>query len=158
MHMLGDMTVARSKRSAAPAVIVRFLDNPAILLIARICVTLPFIVSGLSKLYDWHAGESEMLRSGLHPAWVFALAVTATQLAGSILIVANRGLWIGAGVLGVFTVLTTFIAHRFWELSGDARTTQLNSFLEHWTMSAAFVLVAVVYLRDRRSRTAQGSH
>jgi len=138
---------------SVPLPVARILDNPVMLLIARICVSLPFLVSGLTKLFDWQAGESEMLRTGLHPAWAFTVAVTATQLAGSILIIANRGLWLGAGALGVFTVLTNFIAHRFWEASGDARTTQLNSFLEHWTMSAAFILMVVVYVRDRRPGT-----
>ena len=138
---------------SVPLRVARFLDNPATLLIARICVSLPFLISGLTKLFDWRAGEDEMLRTGLHPAWAFNLAVIATQLVGSILVIANRWLWIGAGALGVFTLLTNFIAHRFWAVSGDARTQQLNTFLEHLTMSAVFILVVVVYLRDERLRT-----
>jgi transmembrane protein len=149
MRLLGDMTApaAVSGSSDPPMTVARLLDNPLTLLVARIWIVLPFLVSGLTKLVDWQAGEAEMFRLGLHPAWAFNLAVMVTQLGGSALIIAKRQVWLGAGALGVFTVLTNFIAHRFWEFSGGARTAQLNSFLEHWTMSAAFVLVVVVYLR-----------
>ena len=159
MRVLGHMTApsVRSARAAAPPTVARLLDNPVTLFVARLWITLPFLVSGLTKLLYWQAGDAEMLKVGLHPAWAFNAAVLVTQLGGSLLIITNRSLWLGAGALGVFTVLTNFIAHRFWEFSGDARAAQLNSFLEHWTMSAAFILVVVVYLRDRRPRFEPGS-
>jgi transmembrane protein len=52
---------------------------------------------------------------------------------------------------GVFTVWATLLAHRFWEFSGVERFMQLNSFFEHWTISAAFILVAIVGLRQPAS-------
>jgi transmembrane protein len=133
--------------TAAPHWVARLLDNPATLLVARICVTLPFFVAGLFKLLDWQAGVAEMAATGLQPAWAFNLASLVTQLAGSALIILDRKTWLGAGALGIFTVFATLLAHRFWEFSGDARVAQLNSFLEHATISAAFILVVVVGLR-----------
>jgi transmembrane protein len=132
-----------------PSVIARALDNSITLLIARVAVTLPFLVGGFSKLFDWHGAEAEMLRVGLHPAWAFNVASLLTELVGAALIILNRKVWLGAGALGVFTVIATLLAHRFWELSGDARTMQMNSFFEHWTICAAFVLVTVVRIRRR---------
>ncbi|MGB6307587.1 MAG: DoxX family protein [Steroidobacteraceae bacterium] len=159
MRVLGDMTApsARSASSEAPSMVACLLDNPVTLVLARVFIILPFLVSGLTRIFDWQAGVAEMLKVGLHPAWAFNAAVLLTQLGGSLLIITNRKLWLGAGALGVFTVLTNFIAHRFWEFSGDARAAQLNSFLEHWTMSAAFILVVVVNLRDRRPLFEAGS-
>jgi transmembrane protein len=90
-----------------------------------------------------------MLHVGLHPAWAFNLASLLTQLLGSALIIVNRRVWLGAGALGVFTVIATLLAHRFWNLSGEARFMQMNSFFEHWTICAAFVLVTVVRIRRR---------
>jgi transmembrane protein len=135
-------------RDLAPKVIRRLLDNPVTLLIARIAVTAPFLVGGFMKLLDWQAGENEMLRAGLHPTWAFNLATLIVELGGSALVIASRRVWLGAGALGVFTVLATALAHRFWEFEGSARTMQLNSFFEHWTISAAFILVAVLSFRD----------
>ena len=101
------------------------------------------------KLLDWQAGEAEMEHTGLHPAWIFNLASLLTELGGSALIILNRQIWLGAGALGVFTVLATLLAHRFWDLSGEARMMQFNTFLEHATISAAFILIVVVQLRPR---------
>jgi transmembrane protein len=115
-------------RDKTPRAIIRLLDNPATLLIARIMVTAPFIVGGLTKLVDWPAGVAEMVHVRLRPAAAFNFAALFTQLAGSALVITNRWVWLGAGALGVSTVWTTLLAHRFWEFSGDARIVQLNSF------------------------------
>lgn len=141
------------KRTETPPFIIRLLDNPATLFVARVMVTAPFIVGGLTKVFDWPAGVAEMAHVGLQPAAAFNLAALLTQLLGSALVIANRWVWLGAGALGVFTVWATLLAHRFWEFSGSERFMQLNSFFEHWTISAAFILVAVVGLRKPADRS-----
>jgi transmembrane protein len=93
-----------------------------------------------------------MAGTGLQPAWVFNLAALGTELGGSIVVILNRAVWIGAGALGIFTVLATLLAHRFWDLAGAARVMETNSFLEHAAISAAFILVTVVGF-GRRSST-----
>jgi transmembrane protein len=134
-------------RDDTPALVARVLSNPLTLLLARICLAVPFLEAGVVKLLDWSRGEAEMAHTGLHPAWVFNVAALVTELGGSALIILNRGTWLGAGALGVFTVLATFLAHRFWEFSGMERNLQLNSFLEHAAICAAFILVVAVKLR-----------
>ncbi len=136
---------------AAPHVVTHMLTHPVTLLFARICLTAPFLWAGAYKLVDWQGGLAEMESVGLHPAAAFNLAALLTELGGSALVILNRQVWIGAGALGVFTVLATLIAHRFWDLSGAARAMQLNSFLEHATISAAFIFVTVVALRRERT-------
>jgi transmembrane protein len=130
-----------------PALVARVLSHPVTLLFARICLALPFLEAGVAKLFDWSQGEAEMTHVGLHPAWLFNVAALCTELAGSTLVVVNRGTWIGAGALGIFTLLATLLAHRFWEFSGTERNLQLNSFLEHAAICAAFILVVTVKLR-----------
>ncbi len=150
---MGRMTVIiKSDRLAfgdTPPIVVEMLDNPVTLFVARFFVTLPFLAAGLMKLLFWQPGVAEMAHVGLHPAWFFNIAALATELGGSAVILLNRYTWVGAGALGVFTVLTTFLAHRFWNFTGAEYTAQLNSFLEHATISAAFILVVVVGLRTR---------
>jgi len=132
---------------ATPRIVAHVLDNPATLLLTRICMTLPFWVGGLMKLLDWRGGVVEMEKTGLRPAWVFNLAVVIVELGGSALVIADRATWLGAGALGCFTFLSTFIAHRFWRATGPARTAELNNFHEHATICAAFILIVVVGLR-----------
>lgn len=139
----------RPYRGDTPRLVALGLDNPVTLLIARVCVTAPFLAGSIVKLVDWQSGEAEMLHAGLHPAWAFNLATLLTEFCGSALIIFNRQVWLGAGALGIFTVLATILAHQFWTLTGEARLMQFNTFMEHATISAAFILVVVVGLRPR---------
>jgi len=156
MRMLGGLTVsgtaAEARRKDPPAVIVQLLDNPLTLLVGRVCVALPFLVAGSMKLLFWQPGVAEMATVGLHPAWAFNIAALVTELGGSASVILARKTWLGAGALGVFTVMTTFLAHRFWDFSGPAREMQMNSFFEHATISASFIFVVVVGLRQGRLR------
>jgi transmembrane protein len=155
--MLGGVTVsglaAEARRDDTPAVVVELLDNPLTLLAGRVCVALPFLVAGIMKLLFWQPGVAEMAAVGLHPAWVFNIAALVTELGGSASVILARKTWLGAGALGVFTVMTTFLAHRFWDFAGPARVMQMNSFLEHATISASFIFVVVVGLRPGRLRS-----
>lgn len=132
---------------ATPAIVAHVLDNPVTLLLTRICMTLPFWVGGLVKLLDWQGGVVEMEKTGLRPAWAFNLTVVIVELGGSALVIADWATWLGAGALGCFTFLSTFIAHRFWRATGKVRAAELNSFLEHATICTAFILIVVVGLR-----------
>jgi transmembrane protein len=136
----------------APPLIARLLGHPVTLLAARVCVTLPFLAGGIVKLAHWQGGIDEMRELGLEPAWAFNLAVLLTELIGSALVILERKTWLGAGALGVFTVLTTFIAHRFWDFAGPDRAREFNSFLEHATIAAAFILVAALSFRTQADR------
>lgn len=92
-----------------------------------------------------------MAAFGLEPAWLFNALTIFVQLGGSLLVILNRWTWLGAGALGVFTALATLLAHQFWTLEGVERVHELNTFLEHLSIIAGFVLVAmigVVGLRD----------
>jgi len=135
-----------------PAPIARLLDHPCTLLVTRICVTLPFLIAGIFKLTDWSSGVAEMESVGLRPAGLFNLLTLVTELGGSTLVIIDRRTWLGAGALGVFTVLTTFLAHRYWEFEGAARLQQFNSFLEHVTIAAAFILVTVLSVRSHHTK------
>lgn len=54
----------------------------------------------------------------------------------------GRYVWLGAGMLAVFTGATEIVAHRFWELSGAAEFAARNEFFEHIGLIAGFILIA----------------
>jgi transmembrane protein len=150
LRLLGNLAMNIALRSdSAPTDIILLLNSRVVLLIARIMVTAPFIVGGLTKLLNWQAGVAEMAHVGLYPASFFNALTFCTQLIGSALVIANRWTWLGAGALGIFTLWATYLAHRFWDYTGDERFMQMNSFFEHWTIAAAFILVAAMSFRNR---------
>jgi uncharacterized membrane protein YphA (DoxX/SURF4 family) len=66
------------------------------------------------------------------------------QLGGSLLVIVNRWAWLGAGALGVFTLIVTILVHAFWNLDGPARFAEMNTFLEHMALIAGFVFAAMM--------------
>ncbi|HEX2525696.1 MAG TPA: DoxX family protein [Geminicoccus sp.] len=129
------------------------LTNPAALLFARLMLILPYWVGGLSKLFDLSGAMGAAVRSDLNPAWAFVSLTILAEIGGSLLVIVDRWTWLGAGILGVLTILDTFVVHRFWGADGSLRVEQLRNFLEHIALAAAFLLVAAVRLahpRDER--------
>ena len=66
------------------------------------------------------------------------------------LILAGRLVWLGAGMLGVFTVLAACLANPFWAMQGAARFAATNAFFEHLGLAGGFVLAALVAEHARR--------
>ena len=93
--------------------------------LATALLTYIFWWSGVSKLLDFSSALQEMEHFGLRPTVLFAIATIVVQLGGSIAIISgSRFAWLGAGALGVFTLTTIPLAHRFWEMEG------MTAFLE----------------------------
>lgn len=131
------------------------LRSPATAVAARVVLCLPFWWSGINKLVDFSGGTAEVTALGLPAPALFNALTVLVQLGGSALVIANVWTWLGAGALGVFTVIVTLLAHQFWALQGSAHIEQLNVFLEHLAIVAGFVLVSILGARPglvRRSR------
>lgn len=132
-----------------PRLITALLDWPGSWLVARLALTSPYVIGGLAKLADWQGAVAEQAHFGLQPAAVFAVLTIAAELMGPALIIADRLVWLGAGMLGVFTVLAALIANAFWTMSGPDRFMATNAFFEHLGLAGGFVLIAIVSHRQR---------
>lgn len=122
-------------------------------LLARLALASAFLVSGVTKLFDFPAAIAEIHGlTGFSPAAPLAAAVIATQLGGSGLLVAGgRAAQLGAILLGGFTLVATLLAHRYWTMSGPIRFAEMNSFYEHVGLVGAFALVALGPREPRRA-------
>ncbi|MBI3701354.1 MAG: DoxX family protein [Afipia sp.] len=127
-----------------PNIIARILDWPWFPLIARVVLTFPFWGSGISKSIDFRGAVAEMAQYGLKPPVLIALLVIFTQLGGSLLIIANRRTWSGAGALAIFTLLTIPIAHDFWNLKGDEGKFEFYVTVEHIALVGGLMLAAIL--------------
>jgi uncharacterized membrane protein YphA (DoxX/SURF4 family) len=103
----------------------------------------------LEKALDFSAALAEMRHFGLSPAAPLAVLTIVGELVASFLILSGVKRWAGALYLAAFTFAATFVANRFWELSGIARTMSENGFFEHLGLVGAFVLVAWLDLGKR---------
>jgi uncharacterized membrane protein YphA (DoxX/SURF4 family) len=119
--------------------------------LARLALVGAYLLGGLVKLSDWPAAVAEQAHFGMHPPALWAALTIAVELIGPVLILAGRLVWLGAGMLGVFTLLAAFVANAFWAMPpGQPRFMATNAFFEHVGLVGGFVLAALVAELERR--------
>lgn len=117
--------------------------------LALLLLCAAYLQGGLQKAWDFPGAIAEMNHFGLAPAGPMALAVIVLELAASALILSGRLRWLGALALAAFTLAATFVALRFWTMSGQERFMATNAFFEHLGLAGGFLLVAWHDLHDR---------
>jgi len=110
--------------------------------LARTVLTFMFWSSALAKLGDAEAALAEMRHFGLEPGFFYYFLTVITLLIGSLLVILDKGTWLGAGALAVFTLLTIPIAHDFWAMEEPRKTAEFHVAMEHITVVGG-LLVAV---------------
>lgn len=139
-----------------PRFVAVLLNWPGTAFLARLALTGPYLLGGIMKLTDWQGAVAEQAHFGMQPAALFAAATIAVELVGPVLILADRLAWLGAGMLGVFTLLAAMVANAFWTMpmsgQGQDRFIATNAFFEHLGLVGGFVLVAILSPRRLRDR------
>jgi uncharacterized membrane protein YphA (DoxX/SURF4 family) len=82
-----------------------------------------------------------------------AALTIAVELLGPALILSGRQVWLGAGMVGVFTALAAVKANAFWLMPvGPARVMATNAFVEHIGLVGGLALAAIL-ARLQNART-----
>jgi len=144
------MTVLGRNAASDPRWVDAILDWRWTWLAARIALTGAFILGGLTKLLDFSGAVAEQEGLGLHPGWLWAGLAIAIELIGPVLIISGRLVWLGAGALGVLTAIATVTANNFWALEGNARFVAADTFFEHISIIAGFIMAALIAERAER--------
>jgi uncharacterized membrane protein YphA (DoxX/SURF4 family) len=126
-----------------PNVLSDVLSWPWTWRLARVALVSAYLIGGVNKLLDFPAAVAEQAHFGLHPAWLWAALAIAVEIGGSVLVMAGRLVWLGAGSLGVLTAVAMLVANGFWSMTGQDRFVALNSFFEHLGLIAGLVLVSI---------------
>ncbi|WP_459056931.1 DoxX family protein [Stenotrophomonas sp. PSU-St22] len=131
-------------------IVDKTLDSRWLWIAARILLAVVFLSSGLAKLLDFQGGLAEMRAAGLEPDWLFNLATIAVLLGGSALLLLDRALWLGAGALAVFLMLTILVVHRFWALPEPQAKAAMFWALEHISLIGGLAAAAIASRLRRR--------
>jgi uncharacterized membrane protein YphA (DoxX/SURF4 family) len=110
------------------------------LLPTRAALVSAYVLGGVTKLAHFHAAVAEQEHFGLHPGWLWAALAIVVELGGSVCVMTNRLVWLGAGGLGCLTAVAMLVANDFWNVAGAARFSATNSFFEHLGLIAALVM------------------
>ncbi|MDI4238609.1 DoxX family protein [Bradyrhizobium sp. Arg237L] len=110
---------------------------------ARLALVSAYLFGGMTKLLDFAGAAAEQEHFGLHPGWLWAAAAIVIELGGSLLVVVNRFVWLGAGGLGVLTFVAMLTANAFWTMGSHERFIATNAFFEHLGLIAGLVVVSI---------------
>lgn len=133
-----------------PRMVHWLLDWPPVWLAARLLLVGAYLVGAFAKLTDWPGAVAEQAHFGMAQPALWAGLTIAVEIAGPLLILTGRLVWLGAGMLGVFTLLAAIKANAFWAMAGSARFAATNAFFEHLGLIGGFVLAALVAEHARR--------
>lgn len=147
--MLGGVTVAARN---PPAIVEAILDARPPRFLAKLALVSAYVLGGVVKAADFPAAVAEQAHFGLDPPALFAVLSIVVELLGSALVMTRRWVWLGAGILGVFTALAAITANAFWAMpAGRDRFMATNAFFEHLGLIGGFVLVAMLAHRAPRA-------
>jgi transmembrane protein len=130
-------------RTDMPRVIAAILDSGACWFIARLVLTFVFWGAGIGHLVDFEPSVAELQALKIEPAPLMNVLLVITLLGGSILILLDRWLWLGAGILSGFLVVAIVLAHNFWTMVEPARTWNFRVAMEHISLIGGFMALAV---------------
>jgi uncharacterized membrane protein YphA (DoxX/SURF4 family) len=118
---------------------------------ARLALVGAYLLGGIVKASDWTAAVAEQAHFGMTPPALWAALTIAIELIGPVLILSGRLVWLGAGMLGVFTLFAAITANAFWTMApGQERFMATNAFFEHIGLIGGFVLAALVAEAEQR--------
>ena len=140
-------------RNDMPRMIASTLDSGACWFVARLVVTFVFWGAGIGHLVDFQQSIAEMKAHGLEPAALMNILLVVTLLVGSLLILLDRWLWLGCGILSGFLVVAIVLAHHFWTMPEPEKTIHFRVATEHFSLIGGFMALAIAgRLRDLRKR------
>jgi uncharacterized membrane protein YphA (DoxX/SURF4 family) len=111
--------------------------------IARVCLAVVFLYSGLDKLWHWRSGIDEVRGDGLPWPAAFAGATVVTQIVGGCLVATGFFAWLGGLLLAGFTIAATLLGHRFWLRHGSELRHELTTSLEHVAIVGGLLLLSL---------------
>jgi putative oxidoreductase len=100
-------------------------------LVARLLLSVPFLVNGISKLTDPGTNIAYMQSAGIPSSEILVYLAGIAELAGGLMVAAGLLGRLGAVVLMLFLIPTTLVFHDFWNLEGPERMMQQVQFLKN---------------------------
>ncbi|MBY7831728.1 DoxX family protein [Vibrio fluvialis] len=125
-------------------VIRNLLISDPLWLFSRLLVTFVFWYDAAGLIVNFNGTKAMMAGFGFHPETLYALLTIVVELIGCLFILFDRYVWLGAGMLSVFTFLTIILVHDFWNMSGiEALNAKLES-EEHLTVIGGMIVVSIL--------------
>jgi putative oxidoreductase len=117
--------------------------NAPVALIARLLLSLMFILAGFSKFAALAGTAGYIASKGLPMPSVLAVLVAALEVLGGLAIAIGFHARIAALALAVFTLLATVLFHNYWAMPADQQMVQQLMFMKNLSVVGGLLLVYV---------------
>ncbi|WP_120342863.1 DoxX family protein [Paraburkholderia fungorum] len=129
-------------------------DNQTPQRIACTLMSALFLISGIRKLMTWSATAGYFAALGLPLPGVVVPLVILLEIGGPVVLIIGWRRREVAAILAVYTLLTAFVAHRFWSADPAQFNPQLNNFFKNIAMVGGFLLLIAAPARRTRNQAA----
>ena len=136
----------------------RVTGGGLIWLMARVVLGGLFVMSGAEKLMGLDQFADSLVKGGIPESMASMLAPLAAvaETIGGLCIVLGLATSWACLLMIAFTLVASFLAHRFWEFDGEMRVMQQNHFIKNIMIVSGFMLLYVAgggpYSLDRWRR------
>jgi len=114
------------------------------LLLGRILLALVFLVAGVRKIMAPAASAGYLAKLGFPAPEIMVWVAIAFEVGGALLLIFGWKTRWAALALALFTLVASFAAHRFWEISDAGQyANQMNHFLKNMAIVGGMLILAV---------------
>ncbi len=123
--------------------------------LSRVIITFMYWYAGIGFALNFGGAQQAMASTGIQPLWFVAALTILVEVGGSLLIIFDRLVWLGAGALGVFTLLTIPLVHHFWNMAEPAATSARLESEEHLTVVGGLIILSILSVVRREWKQQQ---
>ena len=120
--------------------------NPAgqsnMMLVGRIAIAALFLFPGINKLMAVAGTAGYFAKLGFPMPEVMVWLAILIEIGGAVLLIVGWQVRRVAWLLILFTLIATFMAHRFWQFEGAQYAAQMNNFLKNFAVIGGLLYVA----------------
>jgi putative oxidoreductase len=141
----------------------RIAGGRGVWLLGRFILGGPFLMGGVEKLMSLDKFAATLVKGGVSDQFAAVLAPVAAgvEAVGGLLIILGLFTHWASLLMIAFTLIASFVGHRFWEFDGEVRMLQMANFMKNIMIVGAFCLLYVAgggpcsidrWWRDRNAR------
>jgi putative oxidoreductase len=102
-----------------------------VLLVARVLLGAIFVQSGFGKLTNLSGFATGLERMGVPMPYLAGTIGACVEFFGGLAIVLGAWTWLAAILIAGFTVIATYLAHRFWAVPVEQKQMQTVQFMKN---------------------------
>jgi len=115
-----------------------------LILFARVCLALVFLVSGIHKGIWYQKAVAEFQRDSIPAIWLVLPGTIGLHLIASTCLILGYQTREAALALAIFTVVATLKVHAYWRLPAEARLSRSRIFTANLAVIGGLLLLVVV--------------